>query len=362
MKIIPASATIIEDDLAKLTLPERIEQCGRICYKSEGKIKPGSAEPFCEKVIKQGHNSVLEMATVTCMVKADHIPDFFALFLSIEEAKFLKISVSSEDTLLVTGSVRTFRDLYSNEQAFEHSEIVRCLYRKINFMDGHPIRKHNQPLNTWIKLNTVSILEDSDWELILATDPLVYAKHRHAAVKFIVNRAISHELVRHRPCSFLQESQRYVNMKDGVTFITPSAFLSESRQPCGVCEKTDQCEACRETGRVAHNSSVVEHEMNRYASWLRGVESSEVLYASMLKSGASPQEARLVLPNSTKTELILYTNLEEWKHIFSQRDNKAADPAMREVMGPLHEEFRKRWPRVFGSPKEEENKEKDEQE
>jgi len=325
MKIISPSATIIEHALEKLTLPERIEQCGRICYKSEDRIKPGSAEPFCEKVIKRGHNSVIEMATLSMLVKADQetLSDFLSLLISVESMKFLKISVASGESLLVTGSVRTFRDLYNNEQAFR-SGIVRGLYRKINFMDGHPVsrKRGSQPLKTWVDLNAVAILEDSDWESMLATDPLMYAKHKYVAVKFIVNRAISHELVRHRPCSFLQESQRYVKMNGNVTFIQPSAFF-------------------------ASDSEAI-------LNWERAMQVAEDDYNFSVKYGCSPQEARLVLPNSTKTELICYTNLDEWKHIFSQRDNKAADPAMREVMGPLHEEFRKEWPGVFGVPVEEE--------
>jgi thymidylate synthase (FAD) len=322
MNIIPASAKIIEDELAKLTLPERIELCGRICYKSEDKIKPGSAEPFCEKVITRGHNSVLEMATVSMLVKGDQqvMGDFLALPMLTESAKFLKVSVISEDSLLITGSVRTFRDLYYDKQAFEPSAIARGLYRKINFMDGHPIFSiRSQPLKTWVDLDAIAILDESDWESMLTNDPLMYPKHKHVAVKFIVNRAVSHELVRHRPCSFLQESQRYVKMDGGVTFIKPSAHI--------------------------------EDETNAMCEWKSTMQEAEYAYVHATEEGASPQEARLVLPNSTKTELIVYTNLDEWGHIFDQRDSKAADPSMREVMAPLHEEFRLRWPDVFGESK-----------
>ena len=319
MKIIPASTEIIEDELAKLTLPERIERCGRICYKSEDKIEQGSALPFCEKVIKRRHDSVLEMATVSMLVKADQktMADFLALFLVMEPAKFLKISIISEDSLLITGSVRTFRDLYCDKQAFEFSAIAIGLYRKINFMDGHPtFCERSQPLKTWVDLSAIAILDESDWESMLASDPLMYSKHKHVAVKFVVNRAVSHELVRHRTCSFLQESQRYVKMNGKVTFIEPSAFFAR--------------------------------DSDAMSDWIEAVQDSEDCYDEFTEEGASPQAARLVLPNSTKTELIVYTNLDGWGHIFSQRDSKAADPSMREVMAPLHEEFRQRWPEVFG--------------
>lgn len=317
MKIVPASAAIIEDELAKLTLPERIEQCGRICYKSEDRIKPGSALPFCEKVINRRHDSVLEMATVSMLVKADQesLSDFLALFLLVESVKFLKVSIISQDSLLITGSIRILRDLYCDKQAFDSSAIVRGLYRKIDFMDGHPVsRKKGQQLKTYVELDGIAILEESDWGSMLYNDPLMYAKHHHVAVKFIVNRAVSHELVRHRTCSFLQESQRYVKMDGGVTFIKPIFFEDKSQ-------------------------FLLEWEMSMHAA--------AGDYSDNINDGQSPQEARLVLPNSTKTELIVYVNLEGWEHIFDQRDSKVADPSMREVMAPLHEEFRQRWPMFF---------------
>jgi thymidylate synthase (FAD) len=319
MKIVPASATIIEDELAKLTLPERIERCGRICYKSEDKIKPGSAEPFCEKVIKRRHDSVLEMATVSMLVRADQetLSGFLALFLLVESVKFLKASIINQDSLLITGSIRTFSDLYHDQQAFDSSAIVRGLYRKIDFMDGHPIsRRKGQPLKTYVELDGIAILEESDWESMLISDPLLYAKHRHVAVKFVVKTVIATHITRHRPCSFLQESKRYVKLDSGVTFIEPSAFF--------------------------------ERGSNALSDWTEAMQDAEIYYDEFIEEGASPQEARLVLPSSTKTELICYTNLDEWAHIFDQRDSKAADPSMREVMAPLHEEFRQRWPSIFG--------------
>lgn len=77
------------------------------------------------------------------------------------------------------------------------------------------------------------------------------------------------------------------------------------------------------------------------------MDDCEVAYKKLLKTGLSPQQARSVLPNSTKTEIIVYADLPEWKHIFSLRDHPAADPEMRRVMAPLHQEFKNRWPGFF---------------
>jgi thymidylate synthase (FAD) len=146
------------------------------------------------------------------------------------------------------------------------------------------------------------------------------AKHRHLAVKFIVNRAVTHEIVRHRVCSFLQESQRYCRYSEDkfgseVTFIKPLFWAEDSEE---------------------------------YAVWRQATEETERLYFKLLET-STPQAARTVLPNSCKTEIIVYANLEQWQHIFKLRCSKAAEPSMREVMIPLREEFAKRWPEVFGN-------------
>ena len=144
-------------------------------------------------------------------------------------------------------------------------------------------------------------------------------RHRHVAAKFIVNRAVSHEIVRHRPDSFLQESQRYCrysNAKFGgeVTFIKPCFWADDTME---------------------------------YAEWYRACNRAEYIYLSLLDGGASPQAARTVLPNSCKTEIIVFASLTQWQHIFNLRTSAACDPSMVEVMRPLLDEFRSMWPSYF---------------
>lgn len=86
-----------------------------------------------------------------------------------------------------------------------------------------------------------------------------------------------------------------------------------------------------------------------FVAWLEAMQWAEDSYLERIQNGSSPQAARTVLPNSCKTELIVYANLEQWRHIFKLRCSKAAEPSMREVMIPLSEEFAKRWPEVFGN-------------
>ena len=152
-----------------------------------------------------------------------------------------------------------------------------------------------------------------------ALPPELLARHRFLAVRFVVNRAVSHEMVRHRPCSFLQESQRYCRYDrerfgGEVAFIRPLFFPEDSPE---------------------------------FALWRESMAAAERTYLRLLET-SSPQAARTVLPNSCKTEIIVYANLTEWRHILHLRTSPAADPAMREVMVPLQAEVSRRWPGVFG--------------
>ena len=140
-------------------------------------------------------------------------------------------------------------------------------------------------------------------------------RHRYIGVKFVVNRAVTHEIVRHRPCSFLQESQRYCRYSQDkfdnqVTFIKPMFYI----------EGTEE-----------------------YKLWTQAMAETEKIYLRLLET-STPQAARTVLPNSCKTEIIVYCNLEEWRHIFRLRTTKAAEPSMREIMVPLAMELNKRYP------------------
>ena len=142
-------------------------------------------------------------------------------------------------------------------------------------------------------------------------------EHSSLSVKFIVDRGVSHELVRHRIASFAQESTRYCNYSkdkfdNGVTFIKPFFF-----------------------------------DDTKYQRWLAAMADAESAYLDLMNSGATPQEARSVLPNSTKTEITITANYREWRNLFKLRTAKAAHPQMREVAIPLLAELKEKLPIVF---------------
>lgn len=144
-------------------------------------------------------------------------------------------------------------------------------------------------------------------------------EHYSFSVKFIVDRGVSHEIVRHRVASFAQESTRYCNYgKSGdVVFIKPLFW---------------------ENGSIEYNE------------WASACEMAESYYLSLLELKATPQEARSVLPNSLKTEVVMTANLREWRHFFKLRAvgvTGAPHPQMREVAIPLLKELQEKVPVIF---------------
>ena len=142
-------------------------------------------------------------------------------------------------------------------------------------------------------------------------------EHSSLSVKFICDRGVSHEIVRHRIASFAQESTRYCNYSkekfgSELTFIKPCFF-----------------------------------EGTAYDLWSAAMLNSETIYFGLLSQGATPQQARSVLPNSLKTEIVVTANYREWRNILKLRTAKAAHPQMREIMIPLLNELKTRIPVIF---------------
>lgn len=147
-------------------------------------------------------------------------------------------------------------------------------------------------------------------------------EHSSLSVKFICDRGVSHELVRHRLASFAQESTRYCNYSkdkfgNELTFIRP-CFLKSGTDP--------------------------------YLYWENAMSDVEMYYFAMLDGGCTPQEARSVLPNSIKTEVVMTANYREWRHFFwlrAARKTGPAHPQMEELTVPLLKEVVNKIPVVF---------------
>lgn len=193
----------IMDDIDGAEILQKLERCGRVCYKSEDKITEGSAEKFIGMILKSGHESVLE--------------------------------------------------------------------------------------------------------------------HEKLTVKFICDRGVTHEIVRHRIASYSQESTRYCNYSkdkfgNELTFIRPCFWADDSVE---------------------------------YAVWKQAMEEIEKTYVKLISLGAKPEEARSILPNSLKTEIVCTMNLREWRHFFRLRTAERAHPQIREISVALLDELKKRIPVIF---------------
>jgi len=155
-------------------------------------------------------------------------------------------------------------------------------------------------------------------------------EHVSASVRFITNRGVTHELVRHRLCAFSQESTRYVNYSGSdIEYIRP-VWLSDL--PLGL-----------------YLINEIKNLPQPDYDWAQSMFESERAYYSMIAHGWRPEQAREVLPNSLKTEIVVTANLREWRHIFKLRTAKAAHPQIRELMKSCLLGFQKAFPVLFDS-------------
>ena len=284
MKLVKPSFEIIQQQPKQIGLIKHIELCGRVCYKSEDKIKENTANIFVNGLIKSGHTSVLEHGTVYLHIK-DKAYNVIPLYEKYKENKYSKVILS-----------------FVNEYNAE------C-YVTTNYR----------------------VIIENNW-----VDDLKYqCKHtefheKRVTVKFICDRGISHEFVRHRVFSFTQESSRYCNYSkdkfgNEITFIEPF-WLKDipveyyTRSPESLMP-SERCDSA--------------------ANFLYQLELIEETYFELIEKGWKPEQARNILPNSIKTELMMTGFVTDWKHFFELRCSKAAHPQAQELAIPLEEEFKK---------------------
>lgn len=198
-------------------LLKKVERAGRVCYKSEGNIKEGSAENFIRGILKRGHESVVEHGSIT--------------------------------------------------------------------------------------------------------------------VRIVCDRGVTHEIVRHRIASYSQESTRYCNYAN---------------------EKFGSQITCIDLASGFQYDLNDEKDRRKYEIWKKAMEEAERYYFDLLEAGAKPEEARSILPNSLKTEIVVTMDIREWRHFIRLRGGHAAHPQIREITKMILEEFSRRYPVFFDDLKIEE--------
>lgn len=307
MKIIKPNAELLTHDIPAYQF---IEKVGRTCYKSEDKITDTSAVNFVKALVKNKHLAMLEHEYLYLFI-GDSV--FLHEFMHIDELtggddvalmKYFNIHDN-----IVYGSFRAWIELFDN---FHVSSIYVYIYKLLNekypeiFNDEYYLKDNDECEDQYRNYVTFMSREELEKWLGMFANTNIKPLLPHT-IKFTCDRGVSHEFVRHRPASFAQESTRYCNyshdkFSNELTFIKPPFWDIES---------------------------------DNYASWYDICARSETAYLEMLKNGVTPEQARSILPNSLKTELIITATEEEWQHIVDLRYHGTTGkphPQMKEVM------------------------------
>ena len=307
MKLIKPSFEILEQLPGLEGMYKQIELAGRTCYRSTDKITEDSAKEFVDRMIKSGHGAMLEHGTV-----------------------YLKY-----ETELVRG--------------IQECDILFNKYKnnKFSIYNTSRIEKRNNTIIGGYVTTNLRVLVENDWmeDLQYICEPTEYHERRHT-VKFICDRGILAEFTRHRSMSFAAESTRYCNYSkdkfgNEITCILPP-WLSENDIPKGFGYTSDDwgsliCEFYYEATEKGKSEGFTIEPVRNFVFAL---QTSEQLYFSLLKEGWKAQEARSVLPNALKTELVMTGFESDWKHFFELRCPGSAHPQARELAIPLQEKFK----------------------
>lgn len=207
-------------------------------------------------------------------------------------------------------------------------KIIKPYYEILSKIDGKELLKNIERAGRTCYKSEDKITDESAEKFIsmlIQRGHESVLEHEKLSILFVCDRGVSHEIVRHRIASFSQESTRYCNYSkdkfdNQLTFILPEWLQAD------------------------HENQDVSHG---YLIWYDAMIDSEENYKQLLNNGWTPQQARSVLPNSLKTEIVVTANLREWRTIFKQRTSSAAHPQMRELMCPLLDELKTIIPVVF---------------
>ena len=288
MELIKSSVEIItEPDLFK-----RIELAARTCYKSEDKIAPGSDMKLFKRLVASGHESTLEHSNIVVVCDVFACMQLRTALDDYENAVGLPAYIR-RDTMhdgVFSGNLRAWRSLC--KVCFNYPVLRYLFYLHPAFEDLH--LEDYQP--------DASLKEAGFAAVIAEPDPAFGDRHNIITARFICDRGVSHELVRHRCLSFSQESTRYVNYKEGAQFIEPWWWDSATHFD-------------KETFRM-------------------DCRDAETAYARMMRTPyATPQRARAVLNNALKTEVVATGTVEMWKKlVLPLRLAQGAHPDIRRLM------------------------------
>lgn len=311
MNIIQPGYTIEERDELRGGLAI-IERAARTCYKTEDRITEGSAERMVRMLIQRRHEAMLEHGDYIFLLEDYKILDniVYSLRRLMEDGEDVPLLVYTNinERPIISGNIRAWRELLASRcgAAYYFTGAIDPIYT------ADLIPEYEREVDTRIKQIHYSDLHGFKEKRV----------HLRQTVRFTVDRGVTHELVRHRVMSFAQESTRYCDYSngrqgDGITVIEPS-FLTKHTEP--------------------------------YDLWKRQCMSADTAYTHEKRLGLKPEQARTVLPQSTKAELVMTGTLRQWDHFFDMRARQITGPAhpqAAEVAIPLMQEMAARFPDVI---------------
>ena len=314
MNIIKPSFEILERDEKRGGLAI-IELAGRTCYKSDPGKTPESAEKFARGLIKRHHNSVLEHGDMIFEVNDNIYETLRSTLINIDDAgepvPMLNMTRIG-GRCIVSGNIRAWRELFA---IGEPISIAFIGHFEPVFVKGYGFMYEENVGRPHMNVRQIfySSLHERNEKLV----------HIRQSVRFICDRAVQNEFVRHRTASFSVESSRFCNYSQDrfnheITVIEPSFLIPGTKA---------------------------------YRLWELSCETDEDTYFMQLNEGLMAQEARNVLPLSLKTEMVMTGNLRAWNHFFDMRARQTtgqAHPQAVELAAPLMGEMTMRFPDVFG--------------
>ena len=301
MKLIESSVQIIEEkDPYKM-----IELAGRTCYKSEDKITENSAKEFVDRMIKLGHGAMLEHGTIYL-----NIPE--QTYTETLEDEFGKFNNPNN------GIVDRYRkNKYSKVNSVAVNEELRKKYPKVR-----PFKLTHHYITTNLR-----VIVENGWEedLKWQCDPTEHHEKRITA-KFICDRGVSHEFVRHRVFSFAQESTKFGN---DITYIIPSWLdLPEGKYSNW---DNDWCDV----SELKLLYPEVDNLSDPANCFLQSIKNAEYYYFMLINRGWKPQQARQVLPFAVCSPLVMTGFESDWEHFFELRCSGAAHPDAKKLADEL---------------------------
>lgn len=297
MKLINSSVIVKEQESGIDGVYKQIEWAGRHCYKSLDKITENSAKEFVDRMIKLGHGAMLEHGTIYLRIRETvngNIPPAMLYWRHLTNSTYSKV-------------------IYKIEADHPYEGNYGVLYITTN-------------LRVLVENNR---LDDLQYQV----EPTEHHEKRITA-KFICDRGVSHEFVRHRVFSFAQESTRYCDyskdkFENDITYIIPSWLdLPEGKYSNW---DNDWCDV----SELKLLYPEVDNLSDPANCFLQSIKNAEYYYFMLINRGWKPQQARQVLPNATKTELVMTGFESDWEHFFELRCSGAAHPDAKKLADEL---------------------------